>query len=325
MKALLQQSSAPFSSRHRIRTTSGETRRVVVVGDAVTDASGRTVATRGFYVDVTEAFDADLQHEVGDVLQVILDHRAIIEQAKGMLMAIYDVSAEAAFSVLKWRSQELNVKLHDLAARLVADMPSLLQSILTARTPVDRYLITFTVDETNTPVDKWSTGGIGSYQAHQMTHRASATQPVHVVHMWGNSMANPHGSWIRDLTLMGPCRVTSRRSRGLRTLTACRRSDENASGGDVLTAGAFSADDQGDHPARRTRRHRCPSRAGWGTGHHRTRPHGADRMVVVPSRKSQWQYRGHRVRRAESLPTAIRLSASGRTAPCSGCVLRIPG
>ena len=147
VKALLTQSSAPFSSRHRIRTTTGETRRVVVVGHAVTDASRRTVATRGFYVDVTEAFDADLQQEVGDVLRVIVDHRAIIEQAKGMLMAVYDVSAEAAFSVLKWRSQELNVKLHDLAAKVVADMPSLLQSLLTARTPVDHYLMTFTVDD----------------------------------------------------------------------------------------------------------------------------------------------------------------------------------
>ena len=147
VKALLKQSSAPFSSRHRIRTTTGETRRVVVVGDAVTDPSERTVATQGFYVDITEAFNADLQQEVGDVLQAIVGDRAIIEQAKGMLMAVYDVSAEAAFSILKWRSQELNVKLHDVAAKLVADLPTLLKSSLTARTPVDRYLMTLTTDD----------------------------------------------------------------------------------------------------------------------------------------------------------------------------------
>jgi PAS domain S-box-containing protein len=147
VKALLKQSSAPFSSRHRIRTTTGETRKVVVVGDAVPDPSGRTVATRGFYVDITEAFHADLQQEVGDELQVIVSHRAIIEQAKGMLMAVYAVSAEAAFSILKWRSQQLNVKLHDVAAKLVADLPSLLQSNLTARTPVDHYLMTLTADD----------------------------------------------------------------------------------------------------------------------------------------------------------------------------------
>jgi PAS domain S-box-containing protein len=74
VKALLKQSSAPFSSRHRIRTATGETRKVVVVGAAVTDPSGRTVATRGFYIDITEAFHADLQQEVGDELQVIVAH-----------------------------------------------------------------------------------------------------------------------------------------------------------------------------------------------------------------------------------------------------------
>jgi AmiR/NasT family two-component response regulator len=80
-------------------------------------------------------------------LQVIVAHREVIEQAKGMLMAVYAVSAEAAFSILKWRSQELNVKLHDVAAKLVADLPSLLQSNLTARAPVDHYLMTLTADD----------------------------------------------------------------------------------------------------------------------------------------------------------------------------------
>ena len=43
--ARLTQAQAPFSSRHRICTTTGETRTVVVVGQAVTDASGSIVAT----------------------------------------------------------------------------------------------------------------------------------------------------------------------------------------------------------------------------------------------------------------------------------------
>jgi AmiR/NasT family two-component response regulator len=79
--------------------------------------------------------------------RVIVAHREVIEQANGMLMAVCAVSAEAAFSILKWRSQELNVKLHDVAAKLVADLPSLLQSNLTARTPVDHYLMTLTADD----------------------------------------------------------------------------------------------------------------------------------------------------------------------------------
>jgi PAS domain S-box-containing protein len=100
VKGLLQQSVAPFSSRHRIRTTTGDIRKVVVVGEPVTDADGRIVATRGFYIDITESFNADLQQSISDELHVIVSHREVIDQAKGMLMVIYQLSADAAFAVL---------------------------------------------------------------------------------------------------------------------------------------------------------------------------------------------------------------------------------
>jgi PAS domain S-box-containing protein len=89
VKRLLQQSAAPFSSRHRIRTTTGDIRKVVVVGDPVTDTDGRIVATRGFYIDITESFNTDLQQSITDELQIIVSHREVIDQAKGMLMVIY--------------------------------------------------------------------------------------------------------------------------------------------------------------------------------------------------------------------------------------------
>src|SRR4051812_18438540 len=142
VKGLLKKSAAPFSSRHRIRTVDGDIRKVVVVGDAVTDADGQVVATRGFYVDITEAANADLQEAISDELDAIVVQRDVIEQAKGMLMAIYNVDADAAFSILRWRSQELNIKLHDIAAKLVADVPSLLEVDAGARRPIDHYLMT---------------------------------------------------------------------------------------------------------------------------------------------------------------------------------------
>jgi PAS domain S-box-containing protein len=142
VKALLQQSSAPFGSRHRIRTTTGEIRNVVVVGDAVTDADGRITATSGFYIDITDSFNSDLQQSVTDQLQVIVPHREIIEQAKGMLMVTYQLNADAAFGILKWRSQEHNVKLATIAAKLVTDLPPLLRGHPALRAPVDHYLMT---------------------------------------------------------------------------------------------------------------------------------------------------------------------------------------
>jgi PAS domain S-box-containing protein len=143
VKSLLRQSQAPFGSRHRILTKTGELRYVVVVGDAVTDADGRIAATRGFYVDITAAFNTALQQSVTNELQIIVPHREIIEQAKGMLMMAYQVSAEAAFGILKWRSQEHNVKLATIAQMIVDDFPALLSDDTAVRAPIDHYLMTF--------------------------------------------------------------------------------------------------------------------------------------------------------------------------------------
>jgi PAS domain S-box-containing protein len=150
VKGLLRQSQAPFGSRHRIRTTTGDIRNVVVVGDAVTDADGRITATSGFYVDITDAFNIDLQQSVTNELQVIIPHREIIEQAKGMLMVTYQLTADAAFGILKWRSQEHNVKLATIAGKLVTDLPVLLRGHSALRAPVDHYLMTLAAPDHRT-------------------------------------------------------------------------------------------------------------------------------------------------------------------------------
>lgn len=142
VKGLLQQAAAPFSSRHRIVTKSGDERNVVVVGNAVTDADGHIVATRGFYIDITDSLNAELQDAVSKELEEILAHRETIEQAKGMLMAMYSLTADAAFGILRWRSQECNVKLWTVADQLVADVPALLNVDPSSRAPVDHYLLT---------------------------------------------------------------------------------------------------------------------------------------------------------------------------------------
>ena len=61
-----------------------------------------------------------------------------------MLMVIYRLSADDAFAVLVWRSQELNIKLSTLAEKLVADVPNLLNAHPAMRAPIDHYLLTLT-------------------------------------------------------------------------------------------------------------------------------------------------------------------------------------
>lgn len=106
---------ALFSSRHRIIDTAGRTRWVVVVGDSMRDDAGKVIGTSGFYIDVTEELQADIKAVVNGVTA----SRDRIEQAKGVLMATYGVSADRAFEVLVWRSQQTNIKVRDLAERFL--------------------------------------------------------------------------------------------------------------------------------------------------------------------------------------------------------------
>ncbi|ANY24853.1 ANTAR domain-containing protein [Gordonia terrae] len=113
---------APFSSRHRIVDTSGRVRPVAVIAHSITDATGVPIGTEGFYLDLTDAELAAVQRRVDDQVRAFRDSSGVIEQAKGMLMLVYGVNADRAFDVLRWRSQQENVKIRDVAAALVVEI-----------------------------------------------------------------------------------------------------------------------------------------------------------------------------------------------------------
>ena len=58
-----------------------------------------------------------------------------------MLILVYGISAERAFDVLVWRSQETNVKVREFARRLLAGLPGVDISG-PAREAVDYLLLT---------------------------------------------------------------------------------------------------------------------------------------------------------------------------------------
>ncbi|MCV7099668.1 PAS and ANTAR domain-containing protein [Mycobacterium palustre] len=126
----------PFSSRHRIVDTSGRTHCVIVAGDRMLDDTGTPIGTSGFYVDVTDSLHTDITN----VLEAVADARARIEQAKGVLMAAYGITAERAFDVLVWRSQETNLKVRDLAARFLDAVAG--KSSPETRSRIDQALLT---------------------------------------------------------------------------------------------------------------------------------------------------------------------------------------
>ncbi|WP_378742975.1 PAS and ANTAR domain-containing protein [Nocardia brasiliensis] len=132
----------PFSSRHRIVDTAGHIHHVIVVADHLFDEEGQVVGTAGYYIDVTDTLEHHRQEALDDALPELWASRAVIEQAKGAVMLVYGVSAEQAFRVLSWRSQETNIKLRALASRLVADLDSLTDSTVGLRTQFDHLLLT---------------------------------------------------------------------------------------------------------------------------------------------------------------------------------------
>jgi len=133
----------PFSTRHRIITTHGATRDVVVMGERIFDDTGDVIGTQGFYIDVTPTAE-QLRSGLTEAVAEFAEHRAAIEQAKGVLMYIYRVTADAAFDLLIWRSQQSNVKVRALAEQVLIDIQSLKyeQDSLSSRETFDELFLT---------------------------------------------------------------------------------------------------------------------------------------------------------------------------------------
>jgi hypothetical protein len=146
----IRRTSQAFTTRHRIIDVQGNVHHVAVVADRLFgEGSGEgqaVIGTHGFYVDVTPSaheVHQDHQELVTEAVAEIAEARGVIEQAKGMLMVVYRISADSAFELLKWRSQEANVKLRLLAEQITADFLGLSYGeSLPPRETYDRLLLT---------------------------------------------------------------------------------------------------------------------------------------------------------------------------------------
>jgi PAS domain S-box-containing protein len=106
----------PLCSRYRIVDSVGQLRWIAIVTGQLKDESGAVLGASGNFVDVTEPVRVGVTAAVSE----IANSRGVIEQAKGVLIAAYGVSADDAFAILVQRSQDSNIKVKDIAAQLVA-------------------------------------------------------------------------------------------------------------------------------------------------------------------------------------------------------------
>jgi ANTAR domain/PAS fold len=135
-------SKSSFSSRHRFIDTAGKVHDAIVVADRMADETGAVVGTAGYYIDLTATFVETRQVALDEALPDLFEVRAVIEQVKGVLMAIYRVSAEQAFGVLRWRSQETNTKVRALAKQLLDEIATLPPPSAEVQSAFDHLLLT---------------------------------------------------------------------------------------------------------------------------------------------------------------------------------------
>ncbi|MGQ4618665.1 ANTAR domain-containing protein [Nocardia sp. R7R-8] len=136
------ETASPFCTRHRIIDTADRMHDVIVIADQLFDEQGAVVGSAGYLIDVTETLEENRQEALDDLLPDMIDARAVIEQAKGVVMFVYGVNADQAFRVLRWRSQETNIKIRTLAEQLVADVVAMGGALVQQRTRFDHLLLT---------------------------------------------------------------------------------------------------------------------------------------------------------------------------------------
>ena len=118
-----------FAVAYRLLRADGTERQVVLIGcgdpgDPGDPGGHRVEVVEGYYIDLTKDFAAQIREETHRAVAASAETRATIEQAKGVLMMAYGVSADGAFAMLEWWSRNHNVKVRDLAARLMASTQS---------------------------------------------------------------------------------------------------------------------------------------------------------------------------------------------------------
>lgn len=115
----ISRNGGPFSISYRLIGGDGVERRVVLVGEGALCDPGDVTTIEGYYIDLTADFVEESEEYAAAAVEASAGSRAVIEQAKGALMLAYGLDPDQAFSMLRWWSRNRNVKVRDLASRLV--------------------------------------------------------------------------------------------------------------------------------------------------------------------------------------------------------------
>ena len=131
----------PFSWSHRIHVGDAM-RSILMLGETSASDGGNSVnlaalrssaqsdhhrgvtdlSLAGYVIDLTVLRVEGARGAANEAVQSSARQRAVIEQAKGVLMLAFGLNADAAFALLVWHSQRSNRKVHAIAADLLAHL-----------------------------------------------------------------------------------------------------------------------------------------------------------------------------------------------------------
>lgn len=140
----------PFCCRHRVVDAGGQVREVLSVGEAVCDDEGRISTLQGYFVDLTLAFATANERAAATALAIERRRPLVeptIEQAKGVLIAAFRLTPDAALELLTWRAEETRTDLSVVARGLVAEFHSPHDDDLSAARRACAFLGLMALDE----------------------------------------------------------------------------------------------------------------------------------------------------------------------------------
>lgn len=130
-----------FSSVHRIRDAQGETRTLAVTGQGRRDPeTGKVTELVGYFIDVTDSHRQAAERDATASIQASAEKRAVIEQAKGVLMVVYGIEELDAFDMLRETSNRTNVAVRDLADLLMSLIAAPGVTVFPTRQVIDQFL-----------------------------------------------------------------------------------------------------------------------------------------------------------------------------------------
>ena len=142
----------PFCCRHRVVDAHGRLREVLSVGEAGHGPDGSITTVQGYFVDLTDAFAVTTAAAHAAAALPLVEQRRfvpdlVVEQAKGVLIAAFGLTADAALELLTWRAEETGVDLAAVSRGLVAEFGALSDDDLSAARRACAYLGLHPLDE----------------------------------------------------------------------------------------------------------------------------------------------------------------------------------